>query len=377
MDLLATPELWVLYETPRMPVRMNLTGIRWLLVNPKSGTLLGGAIALLLMTTQLQAKIYPDQGTAYVATPPGYNLNIRSGPGTRYPAVNTLARGTPITITGFYEHGWAQLTDRSWVAGNLIDSAPVTVGGSVGQAYNAYIATPVGYNLNVRSGPGTQYPAINTLARGTPITITGYFINGWAQLTNGGWVAGNWIQVTQPVNPPPTGPRPVDPNLYLQLGSRGPEVLRLERRLQTLGYLGPTFNPDTYFDSDTQQAVRDFQWRNGLPVDGIVGPQTRNVLYSSALPDNGGVPQPQPPEPIDPVDPLDPIDPGPAPSSELRVSTDDGQAALVFSGPGTQYDLLGFIDNGTLVTVTDRTEGNWTELSNGQGWIYTDWLEAP
>jgi uncharacterized protein YraI len=342
-------------------------------VSQRTGAAVGGAIALLVTTPKLQAKNFPAGGTAYVATPPGYNLNLRSGPGTRFPAVNTLARGTPITLTGYAEDGWAQLTNGAWAAGNLINVAPVPGGAVVGQAYTAYIATPVGYNLNVRSGPGTQYAAINTLARGTQITITGYAANGWAQLASGGWVAGNWVQVGASVNRPnPVSPPPTQGQL-LQLGSRGDEVLRLERRLQALNYLPPTFNPDTYLGTDTQQAIRAFQQRNGLPVDGVVGPQTRNLLYSSSAIAAGSAPGI---EPLPPTTPIDPVDPTPTPTSERRVSTDDGMDAIIFSGPGTEFDLLGFVPNGELVTTTGETQGNWSKLSGG-GWIYTDWLETP
>ncbi|AOY76186.1 spore cortex-lytic enzyme [Clostridium formicaceticum] len=63
-------------------------------------------------------------------------------------------------------------------------------------------------------------------------------------------------------------------NLYW--GSSGNEVTELQNRLTRWGYYdGPisgTYGPQTY------EAVRLFQQRNGLVVDGVVGPQTRAAL---------------------------------------------------------------------------------------------------
>ena len=57
----------------------------------------------------------------------------------------------------------------------------------------------------------------------------------------------------------------------LRLGSTGPDVVRVQ------GALG--IQPDGVFGPQTDQAVRIFQQRNGLAVDGIVGPRTWSVLF--------------------------------------------------------------------------------------------------
>lgn len=439
-----------MYESSELPAQTNLGGEPKLPLYRRGLTIAGGAIALILISPRLQAKIFPDAGTAYIAPPPGYNVNIRSGPGTRFPAVNTLRPGTAITTTGYYEDGWAQLSDRNWVAGNLINSNPTY--GSQGGAATAYIDPPPGYNVNIRSGPGVRYPAVNTLARGTAITITGRYENGWAQLTDGNWVAGNLIRVGAPVNRPTPTPPPVN-DQYLSVGTQSPAVARLETRLRELNYVTSNFVADNYYGTDTAQAIRNFQRLNRLPVDGIAGPQTQQVLYSSnaipnttsppasnlqygtraqavvplelrlqelgylantfiadsyfgrdteeavrqfqqrnGLPVNGiadqrtrdvlysssAIPSYRPPtDPNNPTNPDEPGNPNPPDLGNLRdvtVSTNDGLDALAFSGPGTEYDLLGFIPNGTVVTITGRTEGNWSELEDGS-WIYSDFLE--
>ncbi|NEQ44260.1 MAG: hypothetical protein F6K00_12175 [Leptolyngbya sp. SIOISBB] len=248
---------------------------------------MAGAIALILISPTIEAKIFPPAGVAYVAPPPGYNLNIRSGPGTHYPAINTLGRGTPISVTGHYEHGWAQLADRSWVAGNLINSRHPVSGGSghhPGVPSLAYIAG--NNNVNIRSGPGIQYPVVITLPPGAEIRITGFYEHGWAQLEDLSWVASNLIQVGVPINPGPI------PDATLRVGSRGPQVIEVEIRLQELRYVTNDFIPDDYYGTDTEQAVKNFQFWNNLPVDGAVGAQTRERLFSA-----NAIPNPYEPPP--------------------------------------------------------------------------------
>ncbi len=58
----------------------------------------------------------------------------------------------------------------------------------------------------------------------------------------------------------------------LRLGSQGPHVEALQRRLAHWGYYrGPV---DGQFGPLTEEAVRLFQKRNGLPEDGVVGRDT-------------------------------------------------------------------------------------------------------
>lgn len=62
----------------------------------------------------------------------------------------------------------------------------------------------------------------------------------------------------------------------LSMGSSGAEVVQLQRSLKVAGiYLGLL---DGMFGSQTDQAVRAFQRRKGLVVDGVVGTSTWRAL---------------------------------------------------------------------------------------------------
>lgn len=70
---------------------------------------------------------------------------------------------------------------------------------------------------------------------------------------------------------------------YLRLMSppmEGPDVRDVQKRLNVLGiYRGEA---NGVFDQATADAVREFQRRNGLPADGVVGPGTYTALWPGA-----------------------------------------------------------------------------------------------
>ncbi len=65
----------------------------------------------------------------------------------------------------------------------------------------------------------------------------------------------------------------------LYWGSRGSEVTTLQQKLKQWGYFHGFV--DGAYGSATYQAVRDFQLKNGLLVDGVVGSNTRAALGMS------------------------------------------------------------------------------------------------
>ncbi len=68
-------------------------------------------------------------------------------------------------------------------------------------------------------------------------------------------------------------------NGLLVLGSRGAEVRQVQQRLNELGFDAGA--EDGVLGYNTQTAIKKFQTQNSLTVDGIVGPQTWEVLYSN------------------------------------------------------------------------------------------------
>ncbi len=70
--------------------------------------------------------------------------------------------------------------------------------------------------------------------------------------------------------------RPAYAAVVLEVGSRGENVTKVQQRLIQYGYLDGT--ADGRYGEETRDAVRLFQRRNGLTVDGRVGPATAAAL---------------------------------------------------------------------------------------------------
>lgn len=111
----------------------------------------------------------------------------------------------------------------------------------------------------------------------------------------------------------------------LQTGSRGPTVATLQAKLNAAVTPSPKLVPDGVFGAKTAQAVKSFQQRKGLKVDGVVGPMTSAALGISlpgghAPPGGGGHAPPAPPRGGPPAPPAPPAPPGAPPSAFVDLS---------------------------------------------------------
>jgi uncharacterized protein YraI len=157
------------------------------------------------------SKKLGDTGTKVIVV--ATRMNVRSGPGTNFPIVGLVTQGTELAVTGVFPNGlwWEVLspqgTSKVYVAGSYVvfsgdlsrvpvlnfgdytPSAPVTVlplvdgqgGGGDGTAVlipggpHVIVNTSV---MNVRIGPGGQYPSAGTVPGGTRLEVTGQFPDG-------------------------------------------------------------------------------------------------------------------------------------------------------------------------------------------------------
>ena len=80
----------------------------------------------------------------------------------------------------------------------------------------------------------------------------------------------------------------------LKLGMKGSEVKAVQKRLKALGYLTSNGQVNGYFGDVTENAVEEFQRRNGLSADGTVGAKTLEKLNSSSAKKAKVTPKPTP-----------------------------------------------------------------------------------
>lgn len=150
-------------------------------------------------------------GTVATKTDP---LLVRSGPGTNYGTIGSMAKGKTFTVTGKAQDSsgtwWYRLTfngKTGYVSSNYVTIK--TSSGATEETENAIGTVNTKSDpLLVRSGPGTNYGTIGSMAKGKTFTIIGNAKdssgNTWYKLTyNGrlGYVSGSYVKVTQNSDP--------------------------------------------------------------------------------------------------------------------------------------------------------------------------------
>lgn len=74
--------------------------------------------------------------------------------------------------------------------------------------------------------------------------------------------------------PPSPEPEPGKTHPTLRKGSKGPDVVEMQLKLMAHGEVLPRYGADGSFGNETLVAVKSFQKKNNLVVDGICGPKT-------------------------------------------------------------------------------------------------------
>ena len=156
--------------------------------------------------------------------------------------------------------------------------------------------------LNVRSGPSTDYPVLTAIPKGTIVTVTQRTSTNWGKMTyNGttGWGCLDYCELvtsnptptpTPTPTPAPSGgvqdlTNPKNPNkystppsgTYLNVGDSGNYVRWLQACLNQCGY---SCDVDGQFGYGTAEALKSFQRKYGLTVDGGFGPECRTKIIS-------------------------------------------------------------------------------------------------
>ncbi len=160
------------------------------------------------------------------------NLNLREQPDGTSAVLTVLPKGTIVTIESFTGK-WGKLTYNGYV-------------GYASQNYMSpydepAVEIPVAedireniYNLNLRSGPGTNFGIILTIPQGTKLTIEKMDGN-WAQVTYGGRTGYVSVDYLKKVSGPDTPPVVEDPSV-------SDSIIKIEGPSGTLEYGDVTVN---------------------------------------------------------------------------------------------------------------------------------------
>lgn len=147
-------------------------------------------------------------GQAVVTT----DLNMRSGPGTSYSAIAVIPRNTLVSVDNCVSTGWCEIiygNRAGWASRNYLSftggvppvvgvpqpqPVPPTVGGGV-QAQTTV-------QLNMRTGPGTQYGTVRSVPAGGIVSLIQCTANYvWCEGTyanSRGWLSARYLRSTNP-----------------------------------------------------------------------------------------------------------------------------------------------------------------------------------
>lgn len=143
--------------------------------------------------------IYQD-GTTGAKTASGVitadELNIRSGPGKGYGTVGSYIEGDKVTILEQFTYNgttWG-CTNQGWISMDYVDAGTT---GNTTTDDGDQAGTVIGNGLNIRSGAGSDYPAVGSLNYGYRVTILEQKKVGdttWGK-TSKGWISLDYVSL--------------------------------------------------------------------------------------------------------------------------------------------------------------------------------------
>lgn len=164
--------------------------------------------------TPTTAVTFTSESVHYYVTA---DLTVRTGPGTNYDKVESLTAGDEVDSIAISSNGWVKLAESQYVIDDYLSKTPPE------EEYSGDFYAKG--EINVRSGPGTEYPVTKTLPAGSGITVVARTSNGWYRTAVGSYVNADVCTSTPPATPTPKPtPKPTPtptpaPGSLTELGS--------------------------------------------------------------------------------------------------------------------------------------------------------------
>ncbi|MBR2309209.1 MAG: bacterial Ig-like domain-containing protein [Oscillospiraceae bacterium] len=128
------------------------------------------------------------------------SMNVRKGPGTYYAKVGTYTKNTQVPITEAYEVGgytWGKST-LGWFRLDYTNYAEL----KAAQSTFPKNGVVTGDEVNVRTGPGTDYSRVTQKNKGDAVVITEEAKGGsymWGKMTDGNWICLDYVRYVDKV----------------------------------------------------------------------------------------------------------------------------------------------------------------------------------
>ncbi|MGJ3507762.1 SH3 domain-containing protein [Enemella sp. A6] len=294
---------------------------------------------LVFSVSTVVAPLSESARTAEVVATAG--VNIRSGPGTKYSIVGSLARGRSIQAVGEDSHGWTPVSlngQRRWIASRYLKpkteySASASPSASSAGAGTSSTTTA----LNARTGAGLGYRVAHVLPRGTKVSLTGRSSGEWRQISYRGkslWVSSRYLTGASGSSAKPTTG---------SSGSSGSATTTEYLNARTgagMKYRVAAVLPKGAKVSLTGRTSGE--WRQISHRGKTLWVSGRYLKGASA---SGGSSKPS------------------TGSSAGTVKTTEYLNAR--TGAGTKYRVAAVLSKGATVSLTGRTSGEWREVRHG------------
>lgn len=145
----------------------------------------------------------PGTATGTVTGTGGATLRCRSLPSTGGAILTSLAPGAVVPVRGASINGWTPVRCANvdgWVSSQYltVNSGSTPTPSPTPSPRTGTVVNTGGDNLRCRTGPGTGYAVIVSLAPGAVVTVRGGVSNGWVPVTCGGrsgWVSDDYLRV--------------------------------------------------------------------------------------------------------------------------------------------------------------------------------------
>ena len=132
------------------------------------------------------AMITPALAVSGTVDTEGSTLRVRSEAGTTGEILTKLDHGTTVEVLAAVDNGWYQISHEGttgYVSGDYLIVAQAEAASLAVQSVPVYLQVTEG-PLNVRSGPGTDYEKVDSLAAGQ--VVKGVLLDsGWYQIDQG------------------------------------------------------------------------------------------------------------------------------------------------------------------------------------------------
>ena len=329
-------------------------------------------IALLLVCCMLPVPM----AFAESATVTGSDVNMRSGPGTGYPVVKCLPRGTAVTVTDRSNPDWYAVTydgQSGFMASRYLEiseessDAVIVTDGDAGYINAMYV--------RFRSGPGSSYAILGEYNIGKSLTITGE-VSGWTACIideQAGYVYSQYVTRGQYSGTVVAQPDPSEDNepVIVVIGDEQPTPAPTEAPIVVQDPTPAPTEAPVVTPEPTEAPVV-------VPIE-TPAPTPEPTPVPTETPTPTPVPTANPDDPIVIIMPPAPsTSPEPTPSAapEGKEGYIDGDYVRFRSGPGTNYSILDTYNRGKELIITGETNG-WTAcyIDGQNGYVYSQYVK--